>query len=185
MSRMRLLLLAMSLLVGMTPLIVPPGASAQNPNRPIVLTVDDTFEAPNLTRECGFSVEAHLSGTFTFKVLRNGLELDRLRLTYTFTGPGGTTSLDRVENIRYAATFSPDGTLVEDVTATGTLLHHNVLPGEGSLGNNSGREVFQITWQYDEDLDEYVEVDFQILFDAGQNDEVDDAEFALICERLA
>ena len=45
---------------------------------PFVLTVDDTFEAPNLTRQCGFSVETHLSGTFTFKVLQNGIELDRL-----------------------------------------------------------------------------------------------------------
>ena len=56
---------------------------------------------------CGFSVTAHLTGTITFKVLPNGLELDRLRLTYTFTGPGGTTSLGRVENVKYTLTTLP------------------------------------------------------------------------------
>ncbi len=40
-------------------------------------------------------------------------------------------------------------------------------------------------WQYDEELDDYVPVDFHVLFDAGPNDELTDADVAVICERLA
>jgi hypothetical protein len=94
-------------------------------------------------------------------------------------------TFNHVENVKFTTTISPDGTLVETVTATGTLLYHNVVPGHGAIGNNSGREVFQLTWQYDEELGEYVEVDFQVLFDAGPNDELTDAEFAVICAQLA
>ena len=37
----------------------------------------------------------------------------------------------------------------------------------------------------DEELGEYVEADFQVPFDAGPNNELDDADFAVICEELA
>ena len=178
MRRLALLLVAVSAL-----LALPGGALAA---RPEVISVDETFLAPNLTNRCGFDVWAHVFGTFTFKVLPNGVELDRNRVQYVFSGPGGSLALiNRVENIKYTATTSPDGTLVETITATGTLPFHNVMPGHGSLGNNSGRETIQFTWQYDEELGEYVLVDEQVLFDAGPNDELSDAEFAVICAELA
>jgi hypothetical protein len=159
--------------------------AAPGPNKPIVLPVDETFPAPNLTNRCGFDVTAHVFGTFTVKVLPSGVEIDRIRYQHVFSGPGGSVAFNHVENIKFTATTSPDGTLVETVTATGTLLYHSVVPGHGAIGNNSGREIFRITWQYDEELGEYVEVDFQVLFDAGPNDEFNDADFAVVCAELA
>jgi hypothetical protein len=187
MSRTRWLLLAIAVLVGIAPLIASPGAvgAAPGPNKPIVLPVDATFPSPNLTNHCGFDVWTHLTGTFTFKVLPNGVELDRIREQYVFSGPGGSFAVNHVENVKYTATTSPDGTLVEAFTVTGQLRFHPVVPGHGSLGNNSGREVFQITWQYDEELGEYIEVNFQVLFDAGPNDELSDADYAVLCAELA
>ena len=187
MSCTRWLLLAMASLVGMTPLLASPGTvgAQSDPNRPIVFPVDETFLAPNLTRQCGFDVMTHLVGTITAKVLPTGVRIEHARLEYVFTGPGGSHTVNRIENLKITTTTSPDGTLVETVTFTGRLGFPQVVPGTGSIGNNSGREVVQITYQYDEDLGEYVEVDFQALFDAGPNDELTDEDFALICEQLA
>lgn len=187
MSRTRLLLLAIALLVGMTPLLASPrsGGAAPGSNQPIVLPVDVTFPAPNLTNRCGVDVTAHVSGTFTFKVLPNGVELDRIRYQHAFSGPGGSLTVNRAENIKFTTTTSPDGTFVDTFTITGTLMYHFVVPGHGSIGNNSGREILQFTWQYDEELEDYVLVDEQVLFDAGPNDELSDADFAVICEQLA
>ena len=187
MSRVRWLLLAMAVLVGITPVMASPGfvGAEPNPNQPIVLPVDDTFPAPRLTAACGFAVTAHVFGTFTVKVLPTGVELWRIDYQHVFSGPGGSVTYSHVENVKVTVTTSPDGTRVETITATGTLLYHSVLPGHGSIANNSGREVFQITYQYDQELKEWVEVDFQVLFDAGPNDELTDEEFAVICEQLA
>jgi hypothetical protein len=187
MSRTRWLVLAMALLIGITPLMAPPGTggAAPGPNQPVVFPVDETFPAPNLTNRCGVAVTAHVFGTFTVKLLPGGVEIWRIRYQHVFSGPGGSLTVNHIENVKFTATTSPDGTLVETVTATGTLLYHNVLPGHGSIGNNSGREILRFTWQYDEELGEFVLVEFQVLFDAGPNNEVSDAEFAVICEELA
>src|SRR4051794_38489991 len=98
MSRSRWFLLVLALLFGMTPLLASPGSvgAAPNPHKPIVLAVDDTFIAPNLTAHCGFDVTAHVVGTFTFKVKSSGVELDRYRLQYVFTGPGGSQAVHRI-----------------------------------------------------------------------------------------
>jgi hypothetical protein len=185
MSRTRWFLLALACLAGITPLVAAPSAvlaaPGPSPNKPVVIPIDDTFVAPNLTAQCGFEVWAHVSGTITVKVLPNGIELDHARLTYDFTGPGGATSTHRVENQKYSATLSPDGTLVESITATGELAYHAIVPGSGSLGNNSGREVVQLTWQYDESVGDYVLVDEQVFFDSGPNDEVTADDYAIIC----
>ncbi len=180
--------LAMALLVVITPLIASPGTAeaAPEPNKPIVLPVDETFLAPMSTNRCGFDVWVHVFGTFTVKVLPNGVELDRIRYDHVFSGPGGSVSVNHIENVKYTATTSPDGMLVETITATGQLLYHDVVPGHGSFNNNSGREVLQITWQYDEELGEYVEVDFQVVFEAGPDNNFDDGVFwAEFCAVLA
>ena len=170
-----------------TLLMAFPGAvgAEPNPNKPIVLLVDDTFPAPNLTNRCGFDVLAHVVGTFTFQVLPGGGELWRIRYQHEFSGPGGSVTYNHIENVKYTATTSPDGTLVETITATGSIYLHSVVPGHGAIANNSGREILQFTWQYDEELGEYGLVDVQVLFDAGPNNEVTDAEFAVICAELA
>jgi hypothetical protein len=187
MSRTRLLLLTVALLVGLTPLIASPGTAgaAQNPNKPVVEEVDDTFLAPNLTNRCGFEVWAHVHGTLTVKAHPSGADRVQFRYTHTFSGPGGSVSVNRVENARITLTVLPDGTEVDHITATGTLMYHMVIPGYGSIANNSGREVFEITWRWDEDLQDWIEVDYQLYFDSGPNNELSDAEYAVICEHLA
>lgn len=187
MLRTRWLLLAVALLVGMTSLTASAGivGAAPNPNKPIVFPVDETFPAPNLSNRCGFAVTAHVFGTFTVKVLPNGVEIDRIRYQHVFSGPGGSVTSNHVENVKVTSTTSSDGTLVETVTATGTLLYHIAVPGHGSIVNNSGREIFRVTWRYDEALGGYVEVDFQVLFDSGPNNVADDADYAVICGALA
>ena len=179
--------IAITVLVGIAPLMASPGTvgAAPGPNKPIVFPVDDTFQAPNLTNQCGFDVLAHVFGTFTVKVLPSGVEHWRIRYQHVFSGPGGSLTVNHVENVKYTATTLPDGTLVETITATGTLLYHIVVPGHGAIGNNSGREILQLTWQYDEELGEYGLVDVQVLFDAGPNNELTDADYAVICEELA
>ena len=186
MSRTRWLLLAIALLVGITPLMASPGAvgAEPNPNKPIVFPVDETFQAPNATNRCGFDVWAHVFGTFTVKVLPNGVEHWRIRYQHVFSGPGGSVAVNHIENVKFSAITSPDGTLVETIMASGTLLYHNVVPGHGSFNNNSGREIVQITWQYDEELGAYVEVDFQVLFEAGPDNNFDDAFWAEFCAIL-
>jgi hypothetical protein len=39
--------------------------AAPGSNKPIVLSVDETFPAPNLTNRCGIAVSAHVFGRFT------------------------------------------------------------------------------------------------------------------------
>jgi hypothetical protein len=60
-----------------------------------------------------------------------------------------------------------------------------VVPGYGSIANNSGHEVLQITLQWDATVDDYVEVDFQVLLDAGQSDDLTADEWTAVCNYLA
>ena len=190
MSRTRWLLLAMALLIGIAPLMASPGsvgaAPGPNSNKPTVMYIDDTFLAPNLTLQCGFDVWAQFVGTIRTSVQRNGVLLERVNLRRIFTGPGGSLTVVDVGVNKVTETISPDGTtVVITITTTGSLPYHQVVPGHGSVSNNSGHEILQITLEWDEAAGEYVEVDFQVLFDAGPNDELDDADFAVICAELA
>lgn len=180
------LLLALTALVAITSLVAAPlaPAAAQNPNKPVVEYVDDTFLAPNLTRICGFYVWANVSGTVTYHIKPDGTELAHIRFQHTFTGSGGSVSVNRVENVKYALTILEDGTEIEDLTVAGQLMYHMVLPGHGSIANNSGREVLQLTWQWDE-VHGWNLIDEQVFFDAGPNDGFSEADFAIICALLA
>ena len=190
MSRTRWLLLAMACLVGVTPLMASPGsvgaAPGPNSSKPIVVQVDDFFLAPNLTFQCGFDVWAHFVGTITTSMQGNGVLVNKVHLNRTFIGPGGTlTAIDRGTE-KITETISADGlTIVLTITTTGSLPYHTVVPGHGSVANNSGHEIIQITLQWDEVLGEFVEVDFQVLFDSGPNDDLSDEDWAAICNYLA
>jgi hypothetical protein len=99
-------------------------------------------------------------------------------------------TVNRTENIRFSLTILDDGTEVEDLTITGTLMYHMVIPGYGSLANNSGREILQFTWQWDEGEGEgddgaWILIEEQVFFDTGPNNELSDAEFAIICAQIA
>jgi hypothetical protein len=190
MSRTRWLLLAMVFLAGLAPLMVAPGsvgaAPGPNSNNPTVISIDDTFLAPNLTAQCGFDVWAHFVGTITTSVQHNGVLIERYNLRRIFTGPGGSLTVVDVGVDKITETISPDGTtVVITIASTGSLPYHTVVPGHGSVVNNAGHEILQIILAWDEAAGEYVEVDYQVLFDAGPNDEPDDADTAVICAALA
>jgi hypothetical protein len=187
MLRKHHLSLALAVLVAITSVVAAPlaPAAAQNPNKPVTEYVDDTFPAPNLTAQCGFKVTARVTGTFTFHVKPDGTELAHIRFQHTFTGPGGSVTVNRTENVKFTLTILEDGTEVEDLVISGTLMYHMVLPGHGSIANNSGREILQLTWQWDEDLEDWNLIDEQVFFDAGPNDALSADEFAIICALLA
>jgi hypothetical protein len=190
MSRTCWLLLAMVFLAGLTPLMAAPGsvgaAPGPNANKPTVIYIDNAFLAPNLTVQCGFDVWAHFVGTITTSVQRKGVLMERVNLRRIFTGPGGSLTVVDVGVDKSTETISPDGTtVVISITTTGSLPYHTVVPGHGSVANNAGHEILQITLEWDEAAGEYVEVDFQVLFDAGPNDELGDADYAVICAQLA
>jgi hypothetical protein len=190
MLRTRWILLAIACLAAITPLVTSSGTVAAAPgpksNKPTVLYFDDTFEAPNLTRECGFPVTAHFVGTISVSVHPNGVQIERVNFRRNFIGPVNSLTVVDVGVDKITQTVSPDGNMVVlSITTTGSLPYHQVVPGHGSIGNNSGHEILQITLEWDEELGEYVEVDFQVLFDAGPNDELTDEDFAVICDYLA
>jgi|GEM_PF-7010888 len=190
MSRTRWILLAIACSLGITPLIASPGSVEAAPgpksNKPIVVYVDDTFVAPNLTARCEFTVMAHFVGTIRTSVKKSGVQMDQFHIQRNFIGPSGNT-LTAMETgpSTFSESISEDGqTIVITITNSGQLPYHMVVPGYGSVANNSGREVIQITLQWDEELDDYMEVDFQV-FDPGPNDELSDEDYAAICGYLA
>lgn len=167
-------------------LVVPVGAVAAqgNPNAPYREEVDVSFAAPNLTRECGFPVTAHVYGTLTIKAHPSRADRVQVRYMHAFGGPGGSVSVNRVENAWITITVLENGTEIEYLTATGQLMYHNVLPGVGSIGNNSGREVFEVTWRYDEETGKWIEVGFESYHDSGPNNGFSDDEWKLLCSKL-
>ncbi|HMM42030.1 MAG TPA: hypothetical protein PKA95_09030, partial [Thermomicrobiales bacterium] len=136
--------------------------------------------------QCGFDVWAHFVGTITSSVRGDGGLIDRVHLRRIFSGPGGSLTVVDVGVDTITETISPDGTtVVITVTTTGSLPYHSVVPGHGTVANNAGHEILQITLEWDEVAGEYVEVDFQVLFDAGPNDDFSDEDYAMICAELA
>ena len=100
----RVLLALVMLVATMSLAVAPMGTAALNPNTPVTEYVDVTFEAPNLTAMCDFDVWANVAGIFTYQSRPGGIEFLRFRYTHTFSGPGGSVSVHRVENARYALT---------------------------------------------------------------------------------
>jgi hypothetical protein len=191
MSRTRWFLLALTCLIGITPLIASPGsvgaAPGPKPNKPIVLSIDDLFLAPNLTDNCGFDVWAHFVGTIKTSWRRSGIQVDQYHIERTYTGPSGN-SLRQMDTgpSTISEWVSEDGqTIVLSITNSGQIPHHMVVPGYGSIANNSGHEVLQITLQWDATVGGYVEVDFQVLLDAGQSDDLTADEWTAVCNYLA
>jgi hypothetical protein len=119
-------------------------------------------------------------------VQRNRDLIERINVRWIFSGPGGSQTVVDVGVDKATETISPDGsTVVVTVWSSGSLQFHQVVPGSGSIVNNSDHEIVQITLEWDEASGDYVEVDFQVMFDAGPNDDVSGADFDLICEQLA
>ena len=188
MLRRRLVLFAMVCLAVMTSVAGFAGNAAArsdpNPNKPVVEIVDVTFPAPTMSAQCGFDVSVNVYGTFTAKVLNNGVLRLQFHYDHTFIGPGGTFSVNHTENIRDMTVVLEDGSMVQTIRATGNLLYHTVVPGYGTIGNNSGNETIQFTSVWNETTEEYELVDVQ-FFDAGPNNELSDEDFQVLCGLLA
>ena len=117
---------------------------------------------------------------------RNGVQIEWINLRRIFTCPGGSLTVVDTGVDKITETVLPDGnSIVLNITTTGSLPYHQVVPGEGTVGNNAGHEILQITLQWDGAAGEFTEVDFQVPFDVGPNDEVTDEDFAVMCDYLA
>ena len=188
MLRGRLVFFAMVFLAAMTSVAGFAGnASARsdpNPNQPVVETVDVTFPAPTMSAQCGFDVSVNVYGTFTLQFLNNGAVRAQFRYDHMFIGPGGNFSVNHTENILDTVVVLTDGSMVQTIRATGNLLYHTVVPGYGTIGNNSGNETIQFTSVWNETTEEYELVDVQ-FFDAGPNNELSDEDFQVLCGLLA
>ena len=187
MLRGRLVLFAMVFLAAMTSIAGFAGNAAArsdpNPNKPVVEIIDLTFKASTLTARCGFDVWVTVYGTATSKFQSNGVLMEHYRYDHTFTGPGGSFTVNHTENVKYTAVVLEDGSMVETIRATRTLLYHNVVPGYGAIANNSGHEAIQFTWVWNGGA--YVLADIQVLFDSGSNNGLSDEDFQVLCGLLA
>ncbi len=109
--------------------------------KPEVIDVDDAFVDGFLTEACGFEVTHTVDGTIRVSESKDGLFLARFSLKHTLIGPGGTLSFPDV-GIDKLLTVEDDGvTRVETVMATGVLGLRIVIPGQGVVAANTGREI--------------------------------------------
>jgi hypothetical protein len=182
MSRPRTRLLPASLAVAALALLALPLAAAAAPpeDRFLVEHVDETFVAPVLTAQCGFTVLVRREGTIVFSA--DPVEIARIRLTTTFIGPNGATLTSPDVGVDKTLSVVEDaaGNTVVTVQSTGVLFSRITVPGEGVVNANVGREVVRLTFDAAGNL-----VDFEVIEDVGLSRVGDEAELAALCAYLA
>jgi hypothetical protein len=143
--------------------------------------VDDEFVNEFLTDECGFEVLHTVVGTIKSSVDKNGLFLFRFRLKQELIGPGGTLSYPDVGVNRDVAVVEDGDNTVVTVQATGVLALRIVVPGQGVVAANTGREIFLIT--FNTETGEFV--DFEVIVDRGLDRPLEGAALEAVCAALA
>jgi hypothetical protein len=174
----RLRLAALGLVALAALLAVPGGALAAKPQ---TIPVDDVFVDEFLTDACGFEVVHTVTGTIRVSEDKDGLFLARFALKHTLTGPGGSLSFPDV-GIDKLLTVADDGvTRVETVMATGVLGLRIVVPGQGVVAANTGREVRVFTF----DVATGQVTDFRLAADSGLDKPLEGDALAAVCAALA
>jgi len=149
--------------------------------KPEAIAVDEAFVDEFLTEACGFEVTHTVVGTVRVSESEDGLFLARISLKHTLIGPGGTLSFPDV-GIDKLLTVEEDGvTRVETVMATGVLGFRIVVPGEGVVAANTGREIRVFT--FDAETGEFRS--FDLAVDAGLDLPPDEDALAAVCGALA
>ena len=133
-----------------------------------------------LTDECGFEVRHTIVGTVKSSVGRNGLSLFRFRLKHELIGPGGTLGFPDVGIDKDLAVVEEGDTTVATVQATGVLALRIVIPGQGVVAANTGREIRLI--RFDTATGEILS--FEVIVDSGLDRPLE-AALEAVCEALA
>jgi hypothetical protein len=174
---MRRLVLLIAVLAALTLALPGPAFAA----KPEVINVDDEFIDEFLTEECGFTVTHTVIGTIRVSELKDGSFLSRFSLKHTLIGPGGTLSFPDV-GIDKLLTVEDDGvTRVETVMATGVLGIRIVVPGEGVVAANTGREIRVFTF----DAVTGAFLSFELAVDSGLDRPLEGDALAVVCAALA
>ena len=143
--------------------------------------VNAVFVDDFLTDECGFEVTHTVTGTVKSSVGRNGLSLSRFRLRHELIGPGGTLSFPDVGIDKELAVVEEGDTTVVTVQATGVLSLRVVIPGQGVVAANTGREIRRTT--FDTATGEFIS--FEVIVDSGLDRPLEGAALDAVCEALA
>jgi hypothetical protein len=143
--------------------------------------VDEDFVDEFLTDECGFEVRHTIVGTVKSSVGRDGLTLSRFRLKHELIGPGGTLSFPDVGIDKELAVVEDGDTTVATVQATGVLSLRIVIPGQGVVAANTGREIRVFT--IDTATGEVI--NFELIVDSGLDRPLEGAALHAVCEALA
>jgi hypothetical protein len=149
--------------------------------KPVVEQVDDAFVDEFLTEECGFEVTHTVVGTVRVSEDGDGAFLARFSLKHTLIGPGGTLTFPDVGIDKLLAVEEDGETVVETVMATGILGIRIVVPGEGVVAANTGREIRVFT--FDAETGEFVS--FDLAVDSGLDRPGDEDALAAVCGALA
>ncbi len=142
--------------------------------------VDDEFVDEFLTDECGFEVTHTVVGTVKSSVDKDGLFLFRIRLKHELIGPGGTLGFPDVGIDKDLAVVEDGDNTVVTLQATGVLALRIVIPGQGVVAANTGREIRVFT--VDTETGELV--DFEVLVDSGLDKPLEGAALDAVCEAL-
>ena len=143
--------------------------------------VDAVFVDEFLTEECGFEVTHTVTGTVKSSVGRNGLSLSRFRLRHELIGPGGTLSFPDVGIDKELAVVEEGDTTVTTVMATGVLSLRIVIPGQGVVAANTGRETRITT--VDTATGDFIS--FEVIVDSGLDRPLEGAALDAVCQALA
>jgi hypothetical protein len=175
---------ALALLAGAAGLGVPTFASrvqAKIADKFDVEEVDAVFVDEFLTDECGFEVTHTVTGTVKSSVGRNGLGLSRFRLRHELIGPGGTLGFPDVGIDKELAVVEEGDTTVTTVMATGVLSLRIVIPGQGVVAANTGRETRITT--VDTATGDFIS--FEVIVDSGLDRPLEGAALDAVCQALA
>jgi hypothetical protein len=143
--------------------------------------VDDVFVDDFLTEECGFEVTHTVTGTIKSSVGRDGLALFRIRLKHELIGPGGTLGFPDVGIDKDLAIVEEGDTTVVTLQATGVLALRIVIPGQGVVAANTGREIRIFT--VDTATGEILA--FEVIVDSGLDRPLEGEALDAVCETLA
>jgi hypothetical protein len=143
--------------------------------------VDEDFVDEFLTEECGFEVRHTIVGTVRSSVGRDGLALFRIRLKHELIGPGGTLGFPDVGIDKDLAVVEDGDTTVVTLQATGVLALRIVIPGQGVVAANTGREIriFTVDTATGEILS------FEVIVDSGLDRPLEGEALDAVCEALA
>ena len=146
--------------------------------------IDTEFPSMLFTETCGFDTWYTLQATLVFSIHNNDLMIIRFpEWTRTLNGPGGSLRL-RETGVDQIWTEVTDDGFIETVHSAGHFNHSWVVPGYGPVELNSGTAHYQLTYVWDETIQDFV-VTEEVFNEGGPRDrELTDEDVAALCGYL-